>query len=202
MKFKRIAAYFCAAALLTLTGCGNTEADTVAFDDAEQNVSANAADLQQTSKPAENDDADNANSAGTADAQQTDSGQENANTNNENADSSQPAQAQEDGKEDTEWEGVVESIGDNSIVAAEIAIENSEEAVYAFDSGKKVTVHFSADTTYEVKTVKNGGVNGDADTDIQQGSFSDIKEQSTVNLTGSYQGDEFYATHVVIYRFV
>lgn len=173
MKYKRIAVCICAATLLTLTGCGDSETDTVSFGDVGQDVSVNVADTQ-----------------------------ENGNAANENADSSQTNQAQEDRKEAAEWEGVVESIGENSIVAAKIAVESSEIAVYAADSDEKVTVYFSAETTYEVKTVKNGGVNGSADTDLQQGSFSDIKEQSTINLTGSYQGDDFYATHVVIYRFV
>lgn len=119
-----------------------------------------------------------------------------------NADSNQPSQAQESMKEDTEWEGVVESIGDNSIVASKIAVEDDKVAVYAYDSDEKVTVYFSAETTYEIQTIKNGGVNGDADVEKQQGAFSDIKEQSSVNLTGSYQGDDFYAEHVVIYQFV
>lgn len=119
-----------------------------------------------------------------------------------NADSNQPSQAQESLKEDTEWEGVVESIGDNSIVASKIAVEDDKVAVYAYDSDEKVTVYFSAETTYEIQTIKNGGVNGDADVEKQQGAFSDIKEQSSVTLTGSYQGDNFYAEHVVIYQFV
>lgn len=119
-----------------------------------------------------------------------------------NADSNQPSQAQESLKEDTEWEGVVESIGDNSIVASKIAVEDDKVAVYAYDSDEKVTVYFSAETTYEIQTIKNGGVNGDADVEKQQGAFSDIKEQSSVTLTGSYQGDDFYAEHVVIYQFV
>ena len=118
------------------------------------------------------------------------------------ADSNQPSQAQESMKEDTEWEGVVESIGNNSIVASKIAVEDDKVAVYAYDSDEKVTVYFSAETTYEIQTVKNGGVNGDADVEKQQGAFSDIKEQSSVTLTGSYQGDDFYAEHVVIYQFV
>ncbi len=170
---------------MTTAGCTSTETDTVAFDDAGQDAFVNAED-----------------GVNIANAQETDSSQKNGNTNQANADSNQPSQAQESLKEDTEWEGVVESIGDNSIVASKIAVEDDKVAVYAYDSDEKVTVYFSAETTYEIQTIKNGGVNGDADVEKQQGAFSDIKEQSSVTLTGSYQGDDFYAEHVVIYQFV
>lgn len=185
MKAKRIAVFFCAAVLLTTAGCTSTETDTVAFDDAGQDAFVNAED-----------------GVNIANAQETDSSQKNGNTNQANADSNQPSQAQESMKEDTEWEGVVESIGNNSIVASKIAVEDDKVAVYAYDSDEKVTVYFSAETIYEIQTVKNGGVNGDADVEKQQGAFSDIREQSSVTLTGSYQGDDFYAEHVVIYQFV
>lgn len=53
MKCKRIAVCFCAAALLTLTGCGDSKTDASPFGDVRQDGSANAADMQENRTSAE-----------------------------------------------------------------------------------------------------------------------------------------------------
>lgn len=46
----------------------------------------------------------------------------------------------------------------------------NEAVTYAVDK-VLVTVYFSVETEFEIWTVKNGGVNGDADTEKQKGAF-------------------------------
>ncbi|MDE7206987.1 MAG: hypothetical protein K2N90_07510 [Lachnospiraceae bacterium] len=190
MKNKRIAVYLCIATLLAATGCSSSETDTVAFDDAGKNTSTNAADTQEDIGYQENDNTDRTDATGT---------QENNNDDYVNA-----ANEQEDSQSqaDTELDGSVESIGDNSIVINKIFTSETTAVSYAGDEKVLITAYFSEETTYEIRTVKNSGVNGDADVTKEQGAFSDIKEQSSVNMTGSYEGDDFHAKHVIIYRFV
>ena len=66
----------------------------------------------------------------------------------------------------------------------------------------QISVRVSAQTQYEVRTVKNGGVNGDADVEKRSGLFSDLEQDSSVDLVGYYEGEEFVAEKIVIYRFV
>ena len=63
-------------------------------------------------------------------------------------------------------------------------------------------IQTNEESTNEVWTVKNSRVNGDSDIDKREGTFSDIKEQLSVNMTGFYEGDDFYAKQVIIYNFV
>lgn len=107
--------------------------------------------------------------------------------------------------------GTVRSIGENGIVVSEAFEESDNEepdasVLVAPDEGSPeeilIQVNFSDDTVFEVKTVKNGGVNGDSDVETKTGSIADLKEQDIVDLTGDYEGGEFYAKKVFIYRFV
>lgn len=101
--------------------------------------------------------------------------------------------------------GNVKSIGDNSIVLSKAEdISDSEMATPAEGSPDEdlVTVRFSENTEFIVSTVKNGGVNGDSDVESRKGSFSDLKEQSSLSLTGSYDGKDFLASQVILYIFV
>ena len=105
---------------------------------------------------------------------------------------------------DIELDGDIESIGDNSVVINEVfhpsdnvsvSYENVEEKVL-------ITAYFSEETKFEVWTVKNGGVNGDADTEKRQGTFSDLKQDTYISMTGSYSGNDFYAKQVIIYYYI
>lgn len=65
-----------------------------------------------------------------------------------------------------------------------------------------VTVCISEETQYEVKTVKNGGENGDADVEIRTGSISDLKEQASVDISGYSKDEKFMAEKIIIYEFI
>ena len=113
---------------------------------------------------------------------------------------------------DTELDGTVKSVGENSMVvnrihnyveqnggtaAVAIAVEGTEDSELEL-----ITVYFSENTRFIVRTVKNGGVNGDADAEDEDGSISSIQENNNVKMPGSYEGADFHAESVVIYHFV
>lgn len=133
------------------------------------------------------------------------------------------SQEQEDGQEEerkaepesmeqisdeSELEGNVKSIGEDSMVISKIFTytENgSDIAVASAEGGPDevlITVYFSEDTEYIVRTVKNGGVNGDSDVEDRTGALSDIQERNSVLMNGSYEGEDFHAVRVVIYNFI
>ena len=101
--------------------------------------------------------------------------------------------------------GNVKSIAQGSFVISQ-AFEEGENVMVAPGEGSEdetlVTVYVSESTQYEVKTVKNGGVNGDADVEKSGGSFADLHEDVSVELTGYYEGEEFYAEHICVMKFV
>lgn len=109
-------------------------------------------------------------------------------------------------------EGDIRSIGESGIVISQLFMEDSQgdenaEIAYMPAEGSSdevlITVNFTDSTKYEIRTVANGGVNGDADVTVTEGSFSDLKENSSVTLTGHYISEkEFQAELVSIYDFV
>ncbi len=113
---------------------------------------------------------------------------------------SQPDDAQS--QSDLQLDGNIESIGNNSVTINKTFHPSANESVTDTADKVLVTVYFSEETEFEIWTVKNGGVNGDADTEKQTGAFSDLKPDASINMTGSYDGDDFYATHVSIYNFL
>lgn len=101
--------------------------------------------------------------------------------------------------------GSVKSIGENSIVISRAFEETSNILVAPGDGSPDevfVTVICSDDTEYEVRNVKNGGVNGDSDVDKKSGSFSDIAESAHVDIIGNYKEADFYAAKIIIYHFI
>lgn len=102
--------------------------------------------------------------------------------------------------------GNIKSIGDNSIVLSKAEDISDQEMIIAPAEGSPdeelVTVRFSENTEFIVSTVKNGGVNGDSDVESRKGSFSDLTEQSFLDLTGSYEGKDFMANQVILYIFL
>lgn len=109
-----------------------------------------------------------------------------------------------------ELEGSVKSIGESSIVVGKISTYEEDGATFAIQAADgqegemPITVNFSEDVKFEIHTVKNGGVNGDADVTIREGSFADIQQDATLNMTGYYitPDQEFMADTVIIYEFV
>lgn len=110
--------------------------------------------------------------------------------------------------DESELEGNVKSIGEDSMVVSKIFTytEDGEDMAVSYAEGSPdevlITVYFSEDTEYIVRTVKNGGVNGDSDVEDRSGALSDIQERNSVLMNGSYEGEDFHAVRVVIYNFV
>ena len=175
MNNKRIAAYLCTALLLTATSCSSSEVD---FNEpATDTINFNDEINKEEDTVSQSD-----NIQSQAEKEQL-----------------QPNHAQPD----SELEGSIESIGNNSVVINKTFYPSENEAVSYGDSDKVlITVYFSEETEYEIWTIKNSGVNGDSDVEKQQGAFSDLKEQTSIKLTGSYEGNDFHAQHVIIYQYV
>lgn len=106
--------------------------------------------------------------------------------------------------------GNVKSIGDQDIVIRRSFEESSNgtdmDILVAPAEGSAdeelLTVVVLETTRYEVHTVKNGGVNGDADVETREGSLADLKEKAVVNIWGSFEGENFLAQQVIIFYFV
>ncbi|MCM1253579.1 MAG: hypothetical protein NC321_12210 [Clostridium sp.] len=193
MRHKKAAAYLCMGLLLfAITGCGHSDTDvdtdviTIVNTDNSNDV-IDTSDTENNNSQENNENvfqqAENTQlQSDTTPPQQTDTTQ------------SQP---------DCELDGSIESIGENSVVINQIFHPSENESVSYIGSAETlVTVYFSEETEFEVWTVKNGGVNGDADIEKQQGTFSDLKLDIGLNMTGWYEGNDFYAGRVIIYNFV
>lgn len=123
--------------------------------------------------------------------------------NGENTDVGAAQQSGSDTQASDNVIGSIKSIGNNSVVISRAFEEASDMLVMpAGDNEVLVTVFVSDATTYEVHTVKNGGVNGDADVEREEGSFSDCKENVQIDVFGSWDGDDFNAVSIIIYHFV
>ena len=103
--------------------------------------------------------------------------------------------------ESSELSVYVDSIGDKSVVGNKIFIEagvneNSEIMLVGIGGDNKtlITVHFEDDAAYIYEIIRNGG----ADVETREGSFSDIKLNMILHLTGYYKGEDFCAAEVVI----
>lgn len=101
--------------------------------------------------------------------------------------------------------GNVKSIGSGSIIVSK-AFEEGDDVLVAPADGSEdevlVSVSLSERTRYEVKTVKNGGVHGEADVETRTGDASDLKENAAVEISGYYDGELFCAEQVTISVFV
>ncbi len=98
--------------------------------------------------------------------------------------------------------GKVRSIGENSVVISKIFVEESEDGngsiVILPGEGDReeelVTVNFTDATEFHHWTIKNGG----GDIDMRESSFSEIEEDSGLEMSGNYDGDTFIARKVII----
>ncbi|MFT3983072.1 MAG: hypothetical protein QM697_04150 [Lachnospiraceae bacterium] len=82
-----------------------------------------------------------------------------------------------------------EDLGEGGLVAVSGSPESGEEVF--------LTVHFSETAEYKFQTVRNGG----EDVESREGTFQDIKKYMILNMTGSWDGDDFYADQVTISEF-
>ncbi|MCM1136653.1 MAG: hypothetical protein NC400_13905 [Clostridium sp.] len=105
-------------------------------------------------------------------------------------------------------EGSVTSINekDNFVIINKIFTEELEngasEAVMltGSDAEELITVYFTENTKFRIKTVVNAG----EEVTEKEGTFSDIKMESTLEFKGKMdsKGEEFLADEAVIYEFI
>ena len=197
MRNKKIAAYICIGLLLMTAGCGNSDSDT--YMSTADSISFNDADIKKNISNSQTDEeiANSLQSSEENNNLQDDDNNQSNSSKNENENNSQSA------NEDSILDGSIVSIENNGITINKTYNLSSTTAFeYVGNDEEFVTVYFSEETNYEVWTVKNSGVNGDSDIDKREGTFSDLKEKLSVNMTGFYEGDDFYAKQVIIYNFV
>ena len=182
-----------AAAISMLSGCGKAGEEA----------------MQETNSLNEN--GNNENTPQNEDAEEEkDSNTEtkNADLNDTKAENGEPdggEPAEESFSEDSEeLEGMVQSIGEGSVVISRIFSEKSEEDGLYYVSGvaegsdeeELVTVSVTEDTKFQVRTIKNGG----EDVTEREGTFEDMKKDMIVNVTGYMDnaGEEIRASEIVI----
>lgn len=182
MRNKKIATYLCTGLLMLMAaGCVNSNEDSdVTIVDS---IDFNNTNTKENSSNYQSDK-----------------------DNDDSRQDSSPSQAEADNEQlasDSKLDGSIESIGDNSVVINKTFYPSENEAV-SYEGSEKalVTVYFSEETEFEVWTVKNGGMNGDTAAEKRQGTFSDLKLDANINMTGSYDGNDFSAKFVIIYNFV
>lgn len=114
---------------------------------------------------------------------------------------SQESSAEENTDKTTELYGDVVSIGEASVVVSKIYIESSaigEGDVMIVrgggDNQELINVYFEKDASFTYMTIRNGG----KDVETREGSFSDITEGLILEMTGRYEGEDFWANHVDI----
>ena len=195
-----------AALLCAVTGCGKTDGNTEADAGDAVRLEAPAEDEGQTPPEQEIAEEEKETAQGGQQPEDGDSKEQ------ENSPKTGGDDEWQEIESDTELDGIVKSVGENSMVvnrihnyveqnggtaAVAIAVEGTEDSELEL-----ITVSFSETTRFIVRTVKNGGVNGDADAEDEDGSISSIQENNNVKMTGSYEGADFHAESVVIYHFV
>lgn len=99
------------------------------------------------------------------------------------------------------WEGVVKSAGVSSFTVSEIFAEvMGDGAMIAVEqledeNEELIEVSYTDQTVFTIRTTYNGGMSHSD----SAGSNADLKEDVSCILTGSWDGDVFGASEVVIY---
>ncbi len=209
MKRKK-AALWIAVCLISVTGCGGQKEQLVETEDIVTPVQDDDSfEEDENKEEAENNTSENdENNAERNDENNAEGNDENnASGNDENNASGND---ENDGKTQAEesFSGVVSEINkkDNFVVVRKIITqEGGTVAVVtvAEEAGEEedlVTVFFTDNTAFKVKTVKNAG----EEVTEREGAFSDIKKESTLEFKGKMdaKGQEFLADEVVICEFV
>ena len=184
--------------LAVASGCGDldktlTSAPVGGAGEAEEESEGSGIDNNADKQAGQGDKVEAENGSGSQDAER--SGQE-----------SQPEGEADNTDRDLETlYGNVKSVEEGSFVVSQ-AFEEGENMLVSPGDGSEdetlVTVYVSENTQYEVETVKNGGVNGDADVEKSSGSFADLSEDVSVELAGYYEGEDFHAEHIFVMKFL
>ena len=177
-----------------ITGCGDKAQDdavsqTEEISRTEQSSNAENDGEQENGTTDENDEAEQSQPEDTQDQSKGESSDKSADASD--ASTNESAELCVD----------VESIGDNSVVGNKVFIEplpdgNGEIMLVGVggDNQELVTVYFEENASYVYQIIRNGG----ADVETKEGSFSDIGLGMTLDMTGYYKGEDFYADKVVI----
>ncbi len=105
---------------------------------------------------------------------------------------------------ETELMGMIENVppdSDDTFIIAKLVVEEVDgmDLVSTDENDTKVTVVYSDETTFIKRTVQSGGENAEE----KEGSAADLKENFTVEMKGSYGGENmFFATEVKIVEVV
>lgn len=105
---------------------------------------------------------------------------------------------------ETELMGMIENVppdSDDTFIIAKLVVEEVDgmDLVSTDENDTKVTVVYSDETTFIKRTVQSGGENAEE----KEGSTADLKENFTVEMKGSYDGENiFFATEVKIVEVV
>lgn len=116
------------------------------------------------------------------------------------ADGSDETAVQEEQSEPIE--AVIESVGENSFTARELYTEKLESGVMIMiddnqnENRKIIEVTYTDQTVFTVRTTRNSGM----EHRDSVGSSADLKEEVSVVLTGSRDGDIFRASEILIYN--
>lgn len=195
---KQKAALWIAVILIAAAGCGNKKEQLV-----------ESGDMIVT--PQDNGSAEEDENKGEIDENEEESDKE---VSDENSDEKGAGGKDESGgsgesQGEDSLEGVVKEINekDNFVVVSKIFTEETEsgsEAVLMVGEGAEgeelITVYFTENTDFQIKTVKNAG----EEVTEKEGAFSDIKKESILELKGKMdaKGEEFLADEVFINEFI
>lgn len=98
--------------------------------------------------------------------------------------------------------GNVTSIGEKHVTVNRVFTENTEDGgMLAVSNGDGeetlVDVYFNETATYQFQEVRNGG----EDVKRREASYDDIQDGLLLRMTGSWNGESFYADTVTISKF-
>lgn len=99
-----------------------------------------------------------------------------------------------------EISGKVKDIGDNSATISRIFTMDTEDGLIAVapvsgDGDENIlSIYFNAGAEYEFNIIRDGGGNVES----REGSFEDIKKGMILNMTGNWDGNDFYADIISI----
>lgn len=136
-------------------------------------------------------------------AEQPDSNEEEA-----GGDTEQPDSQEKEPEDDTkapvlaaaELYGDILEIGDGQFTISEITVEEYGEGEVMVmgapgnDSVNKITVTYDEDTVFTKKKIWDGGESYEE----REGTSADLKEDFTVEMKGSYEGDIFHAAEIMV----
>lgn len=104
--------------------------------------------------------------------------------------------------EDKDLYGDICEIGDMQFTVTEIYMETGENggeimvglAAGAEEESSKITVVYDENTTFVKQKIWDGGANHEE----REGTAADLKKGLTAEMNGSYEGDVFHATEILI----